>query len=190
MIELPGLRTLQGYHRPLSPMVGALANGLLFNLSWLAIVLPHSSRWAPLVVLAHLLVHFRMFGYGSGEARLILVVTVMGLVLDQLLFLTGVLTVSGAPSLAPLWLSCLWPVLATTLMHAFKALHPRPLLAASVGAVGGALTYVAGTRLSDVDFASAVWGPVTLGFLWALLFPALLVGASLASGHGQHRATD
>ena len=183
------IKAFAQHYRPAPTTVGAVVNGLLFNLSWLAIVLPHSSRWAPLVVILHLLVHFRFFGYGVAEARLVLIVTMMGLLLDQIFFLTRVFTVSGAPSLAPLWLSCLWPVLATTLMHSFGALQQRLLLAAVVGGVGGALTYMAGTRLSDVDFVSAVWGPVTMALTWAMLFPALLVGASLASGNGQHRDT-
>jgi len=167
-------------------MTGVVVNGLLFNLSWLAIVIPHSSRWAALVVVLHLLVHFRLFGHGPAEAGLILVVTVIGLIFDQVLFLTGVLTVTGNPSLAPLWLTCLWPVLATTLMHAFSGLQQRLFLASAAGGLGGALTYIAGTRLSDVEFASTVWGPVAMGLTWAVLFPALLVGASLAAG-GQYR---
>jgi hypothetical protein len=180
------MKSVPQQYRPRSTVAGALINALLFNLSWLAIVIPHSSRWAPLVVVLHLLVHFRLFGYGPGEARLILMVTVMGLILDQMLFLTRVLTVSGEPALAPLWLTCLWPVLATTLMHAFSTLQQRLVLASAAGGLGGALTYVAGTRLSDVEFASAMWGPVALGLTWAVLFPALLVGASLAAG-GQYR---
>jgi len=173
--------------RPTVTFAGALANGLLFNLSWLAIVIPHSSRWAPLVVVAHLLVHFRLFGHGLAEARLVLVVSVLGFIFDQVLFLTGILTVSGQPSLAPLWLSCLWPVFATTLMHAFSGLQQRLLLAAVVGATGGALTYLAGTRLTDIAFASPIWGPVALALAWSILFPAFLTGASLAETGGQHR---
>jgi len=181
------VKTIPEHCRPTPPIAGVVINGVLFNVSWLAIVIPQSSRWAPLVVILHLFVHFRVFGHGLAEARLVLVVSVLGSVLDQVLFLTGVLTVTGAPSLAPLWLSCLWPVFASTLMHAFSGLQQRPLLAMAVGAMGGALTYLAGTRLTDIAFGSPVWGPVTMGLTWAILLPALLAGASLAANGGQNR---
>ena len=75
--------------------------------------------------------------------------------------------------LAPFWLSCLWPVLATTMMHAFSGLQKHLLMAAVLGAVGGTLSYLAGTRLTDVAFGSPVAGPVAIGLLWAALFPML-----------------
>lgn len=169
-------------------LAAVLANGTLFNLSWLAIVLTHSALLGPIVVLLHLAVHFRFFGYGITEAKYILLVAVVGLLLDQFLFLAGVLTTTGGAFPAPLWLSCLWPVLATTMMHAFSGLQARPVLAALFGAVGGALSYTAGTRLSDVEFVSAFWSPVTLAIAWALLFPALLAAARWMSNPGrEHR---
>ncbi len=162
-----------------------LANGTLFNISWLAIVLTHSALLSPMVVLIHMAIHFRLFGYGMIEAKYILVVAFVGLLLDQLLFLAGVLTTEGGTGPAPLWLSCLWPVLATTMMHAFSGLQSRILLAALFGAIGGALSYTAGTRLSDVEFVSAFWGPATLAVAWAVLFPAMLAGARLMTDFGR-----
>lgn len=178
--HLPGDHRSPGSPPSATPSLAVVvANGTLFNLSWLGIVLTHSPLLGPVIVLLHLAVHFRFFGHGLVEAKYILVVAVAGLLLDQLLFLSGVLTTAGGTLLAPLWLSCLWPVLATTMMHAFSGLQTRHYLAALVGAIGGALSYTAGTRLSDVEFGSAVWGPVTLGVAWAVLFPALLAGARL-----------
>jgi hypothetical protein len=185
--QLPS--SVMGDGRAAPSLASVVANGLMFNISWLAIVLTHSSLLAPAVVLLHLLLHFRWFGHGAVEARLIVVVTGVGVVLDQILFMAGVLTSPGALPLAPLWLSCLWPVLATTLMHAFSGLRKRLVLASLFGAVGGAGSYVAGTRLSDVEFASMVWGPAVMAAAWALLFPALLVGASLATRGGDNDAT-
>jgi len=171
-----------GYGTP--SLAVMLANGTLFNISWLAIVLTHSSMLAPVIVLLHLAVHFRLFGHGMVEAKLILVVTAVGLLLDQTLFLAGVLTTADRALLAPIWLSCLWPVLATTLMHAFSGLQARPVFASLIGAIGGGLSYTAGTRLSDVEFVSTLWGPVTLAIAWAVLFPALLAGARLIAHQG------
>lgn len=161
---------LSARYRP-APAPARVINALLFNASWFAIVASHSSLLAPLIVLTHLFVHFSMVGFQRSEGQFIVLVTLVGLVLDQLLFALGVL--AGPSLLAPLWLSCLWPVLATTMMHAFQVLQPRLLIAAVFGATGGALSYIAGTRLSDIAFGHG-WGPVALAVIWAVLFPLLL----------------
>jgi hypothetical protein len=104
----------------------------------------------------------------------IVLVTLIGLVVDQLLFYFQVFTVAGSAALPPLWMFCLWPVLATTVMHAFSALQNRYLLAAVLGGVGGVAAFVAGTRLTSVAFASELFGPVIIAMVWAALLPLLL----------------
>jgi uncharacterized protein (DUF697 family) len=84
-----------------------------------------------------------------------------------------VFKLDGRFALAPLWLTCLWPVLATTFNHAFAGLQRMPVVAAILGAIGGYGSYVAGTALSAVEFADPVYGPVIIAVLWAGLFPAL-----------------
>jgi hypothetical protein len=154
--------------------IRALTNGLMFNISWFAIVYMHSPYWAPATVAVHLLCHFSTIGRGIVEARFILGVTLFGLLLDQALFAAGVFLSPNSVAFAPLWISCLWPVLATTMMHAFSALQRRYILASIAGAIGGGGSYIAGTRLSDVDFGSPLWGPFFMAVLWSVLFPLLL----------------
>ncbi|MFT4822464.1 MAG: hypothetical protein ACI9J0_000374 [Cryomorphaceae bacterium] len=166
------------------PSLGhVLANGMLFNVSWLAIVYTHSAVLAPAMAALHLVAHFAFMGRGLVEARFVLGVSLFGFLLDQVIFSTGVLAVSDSTVVvamaAPLWISCLWPVLATTLMHAFSPLQKRLVLAALIGAVSGPASYMAGARLSDVDFVSQFWGSVTMVAIWAMLLPALLLAARL-----------
>lgn len=151
-----------------------IANGLLFNISWFAIVYTHSTSVALLITTAHLVVHFLVFGRGLLEARFIAGVGLLGIVLDQLLFFAGVFTIGGQASLAPLWISCLWLILATTLMHAFSSLQQKLMLAGVFGAIGGAASYIAGTRLSDIEFAYPTAGPLIMGAIWLIVFPLLL----------------
>lgn len=169
-------------HAPSPMLVQNVANGILFNIFWLAIVVTHSAALAPLIVVAHLSLHFSLMGRGLTEARFILVITLFGFALDQLLFALGVFTISGKAALAPLWISCLWPVLATTFMHAFSSLQSNRTLAIIFGAAGGAASYIAGTGLSDVEFSSSFWGPIILAILWAQLFPSLLWFARVTAG--------
>lgn len=156
------------------PVVRIVGNGLLFNISWLVIVLSESAVIGLAQVALHLLLHFYWIGRGLREMRLVGVVVALGWLLDQALFATGVFTVVGQPAPAPLWLSCLWPVLATTLCHAFVGLQGRLMLAGALGAVSGCASYVAGVRLTQIDFGEPVWSPLLIAALWAVLFPALL----------------
>ena len=155
-------------------VLSVVINGALFNVSWLAIVMTESAIIAPLVAIVHLLIHFILMGKGYIEVKIIAQVAVIGVIVDQLLFYFGVFVVDGKAALPPLWLSCLWPVLATTLMHAFSSLQSRYALAAVLGGIGGTASFIAGTRLTSVAFESALFGPIIIGIVWAFLFPLLL----------------
>lgn len=156
-----------------------VGNGLLFNVSWLAIVGSQDVRIALPVVAAHLLIHQVWLCRGRRELLFIAAVSVFGLLLDQFLFIVGVFTLAGKATLAPLWLSCLWPVLATTLNHAFATLQRNLLLAGVLGGIGGLGSYYAGTSMSAVDFADPLVGPTVITVLWIALFPALALAARL-----------
>lgn len=173
--------SLPHIHHSAARPYARVVNALVFNLSWFVIVATQDAVLALAMVALHLAAHFVLVGRSRGEVLLIALVTLIGIALDQLMFVLGVFNVGGVSALAPLWLSCLWPVFATTLQHAFASLQSRPWLAAIIGGVGGALSYVAGVHLSDVDFAHPVWGPVILGAVWAVLFPLLLVLAARLS---------
>jgi hypothetical protein len=163
----------------------AIINGLMFNLSWLAIIYFQSNLLAVIIVITHVILHMRIMGEGRGEWMLLGGVFLLGVLLDQLLFLGGVLNLSAKPAFAPLWLSCLWLVMATTLMHAFAILQQKLWLAAVVGAVGGCASYIAGTGLSVVDFGWPLLSPVVIGLLWAFVFPSLLVAARYLQDRAQ-----
>jgi hypothetical protein len=158
-----------------------LANGVMFNLTWLGIVMTHSIVYAPVFALLHLAIHFSVMGKGWLEFRVICVVTVLGCILDLMLFRLGVFTGAEISLMPPFWLVCLWPVLATTLLHAFSSLRGRYLIAAVLGAIGGVASYTAGTRLTEVAFGYGLYGPIIIGVLWAVLFPTLLELAAILS---------
>ena len=157
----------------------------MFNLSWLAIIYSQSDLIAVGIAITHVVVHMKIMGEGRREWVLIGGVLFIGLTLDQLLFLGGVLNLSGKPAIAPVWLGCLWPVMATTLMHAFARLQQMLWLAALVGLVGGSASYFAGTRISVVDFGWPIFSPVIIGLLWFFVLPLLLVAARSLQNKGQ-----
>lgn len=154
-------------------MLKPLANAVLFQCGWFACVLGGNSRWL-LVAVAAIAVHLLWLSSWSREGQVILAVTLLGTVIDTALRTFGVFHFSMPGPLIPLWLIVLWALLATTLRHCL-AWSARPWWRASLlGAVGGPLSYYAGSQLAGVSFGYGTAPTVIgLGLLWALLFPAL-----------------
>ncbi|MFT4519953.1 MAG: hypothetical protein ACI9JM_002353 [Halioglobus sp.] len=163
------------YPRRLIPDIPyGLVNGLMFNVTWFVIVLTESSAVAPVAALLHLAIHFWVVGRRIVEVKFVAQVAVFGLLVDQLLFWTGVFNLAGNPSLPPFWMFCIWPVLATTFMHAFSKLQQHLVLASIFGAIGGAASFIAGTRMTEVAFGFEPMGPIVVAAIWAMIFPLLL----------------
>ncbi len=154
-------------------MLKPLANAVLFQFGWFACVLGGNSRWL-LVAAAALAVHLLWISSWSREGQAILAVTLLGTVIDTSLRIFGVFHFSMPGPLIPLWLVVLWALLATTLRHCL-AWSACPWWRASLlGAVGGPLSYYAGSQLAGVSFGYGTTPTVIgLGLLWALLFPVL-----------------
>ena len=154
-------------------MLKPLANAVLFQCGWFACVLGGNSRWL-LVAVAALAVHLLWISSWSREGQVILAVTLLGTVIDTSLRTFGVFHFSMPGPLIPLWLVLLWALLATTSRHCL-AWSARPWWRASLlGAVGGPLSYYAGSQLAGVSFGYGTAPTVIgLGLLWALLFPVL-----------------
>ncbi|MBT0625659.1 DUF2878 family protein [Pseudomonas fluorescens] len=154
-------------------MLKSLANAVLFQCGWFACVLGGDSGWL-LVVGAVLAIHLLWISSWSREGRVILAVTLLGTVVDTALRTFGVFHFSFPGPLIPFWLVLLWALLATTLRHCL-AWSAQPWWRASVlGAVGGPLSYYAGSQLAGVNFGYGT-APTLVGLalLWALVFPVL-----------------
>jgi hypothetical protein len=151
----------------------SLANAVLFQCGWFACVLGGDSEWL-LVVGAVLAIHLLWISSWSREGQVILAVTLFGTVVDTALRTFGVFHFSFPGPLIPFWLVLLWTLLATTLRHCL-AWSAQPWWRAGVlGAVGGPLSYYAGSQLAGVSFGYGT-APTLIGLalLWALVFPVL-----------------
>jgi hypothetical protein len=155
-----------------------LVNGALFNAAWLGLVGLHNPWLAPPIVALHLSLHGWLMGARLREFQFLGLLALAGFALDSLLFISGILAAPGVTLLPPLWLALLWPAFGTTLLYAFAGLRAIPLLAAAAGAIGGGTSYLAGVKLSPVEFGL---GPIVslavLAVLWAILMPLLLTVA-------------
>ena len=158
-------------------MLKPLANAVLFQCGWFACVLGGNSRWL-LVAVAALAVHLLWISSWSREGQVILAVTLLGTVIDTSLRTFGVFHFSMPGPLIPFWLMLLWALLATTLRHCL-AWSARPWWrAALMGALGGPMSYYAGSHLAGVQFGfGAAPTLVGLAVLWAMVFTLLTVAA-------------
>ena len=137
----------------------------------------------PLAVLAVVTLHL-FFVVRPTERRwelgYILVVGLVGMLADTGLGVVGATrypTSEAVWSLAlvPPWITGLWVLFATLPHHSLDWLRGRPLLAAGLGALGGPLSYLAGTRFGAVAVGDEPL--LTLGALaieYALVTPLLL----------------
>lgn len=91
-------------------MLKSIANALLFQIGWFACVLGGNSYWL-LIAVGVLAVHFLWTSSWAAEGRLILTVTLIGIVLDSALMTLGVFDFGSGGYLLPLWLAVLWAVL-------------------------------------------------------------------------------
>ncbi|MDQ0738457.1 DUF2878 domain-containing protein [Pseudomonas sp. W4I3] len=158
-------------------MLKTLANAALFQCGWFACVLGGDGPWL-LVGLAVLVINLLWISSLADDGALIVSVTLAGTVQDTLLRTLGVFHFSEPGPLIPFWLMLLWALLATTLRHCL-AWSARPWWrAALLGAVGGPLSYYAGSQLAGVQFGYGLVPTMAgLALLWAVVF-TLLAGAA------------
>ena len=116
----------------------------------------------------------------SVELALIGLALAVGLVWDSLLARIGLVVYASPGPLAgwaPAWILALWALFAPMLREPLRWLHGRPVIAALVGGVGGALSYAAASRLGACRFPDPVLALAVLGVGWALIVPLLLAAA-------------
>lgn len=126
------------------------------------------------------------------DALLVGLAMALGLVWDTALLQLGVVEYAATGPIegaAPAWILALWALLGVNLREALQWLHGRWWLAALVGGVSGALSYVGAVRLGagrlpDLGLAVAV---LALG--WAVITPVLTESARWMAAYGARYRT-
>lgn len=163
-----------------------LVNFVLFQVGWFACVLPAAEgrMWlGPLAVAAIVALHLGFVsreGERARELRYVLLVGLLGLVLDTGLRAVGAIRYPTSEAvwssaLAPPWITALWVLFATLPFHSLQWLKGRTALAVGLGAVGGPLSFLAGSRSGAVGFATEpalTW--ICLAVEYAVVTPWLL----------------
>ncbi len=144
-----------------------LVNMIGFNFAWFGLV-----YWGNIfipVALLMLAIHLLLLSDNKNEAKLVLVITVIGVSIDSLLNYSNFFIFMGS-GYTPFWLIVLWACFASTVSHSLSFLKHSKLLQVSVGFLIAPLSYiVAGEKFTYI----------VLGVIWALLFLIIFLLKSL-----------
>ncbi len=132
-------------------MVRLVVNAVIFQSGWVLSVL-FGNLTALACGLVAALLYARYFNPTARDAPLFAAVVTLGFAGDSLLGLAGVLVHPSGLPFPPPWMMVLWLLFAMTLPWSLRPLtrHGGAFLALCM--VGGTLSYVAGERLTTVDF--------------------------------------
>lgn len=142
-----------------------LLNIIGFNISWFGLVLlgqifiPFTLFWLGL--------HLYRCKFMTAEIKLIVTITLIGIVVDSALQFLGVLIFHGQ-LLIPIWLMTLWAAFAATIAHSLNFLSNSTLSQILIGFVFPPLSYIGGASLSSVELGySTLITYSLLGVTWS-----------------------
>ncbi len=165
-----------------NPKILFLLNLFGFQLGWWSLVISASyeKEVIGLIIMAILIsLHFIFTSQNrSRDLWLMKACSVIGILGDSLLFLTGVLKTTNGSLIIPYWLIGLWFLFPLTLPYSFKEMLNRtrflPLLA-----LGAAVSYYAGVGLQVLFLGEPLLlslGLITLFWLFYLVIFRQLLG--------------
>jgi hypothetical protein len=163
-------------------------NLLAFQVGWFSCVLGAANGFpvlGPIVVAIVVVLHLALAKQPRRELVLIMVAAILGVAFDSALVRSGWLTYSNGIVLAgsaPYWIVAMWMSFATTLNVSLRWLRGRVFAAAAFGAIGGPLSYFAGSRLGALEFINQGAALTVLGAGWALATPVLVALAERFDG--------
>lgn len=156
-------------------------NAVLFQIGWFICVLGGDLP-ALAFTAFYLLFHFGWYSQLKGEWLYTVVIASAGVILDSFNLWLGVFS---SPEGFPLWLLCLWILVATVVPHGLYWLRCRPLLAIAFGAIGGAGSYTAGIQLGAASSENLFLSQLIWLVQWGVLFPLLLIISDWIPGRRQ-----
>ena len=146
-------------------------NYIAFNLIWFGLVVA-GNFFVPLAAI-WLVLHITFCNDKVTEAKLIGLVTLIGISLDSSLTYFGIYVFDDR-TFIPMWLILLWANFASTINHSLHFLTQSKALQWFVGTVIAPLSYVAGYKLDAVSFGyptfttymllSLIWGGLLMLF--------------------------
>ena len=167
-------------------------NYALYQVGWFSCVLGAAAQhpWVGFLIAVILIgVPLTLSVERSLEARLIVVATAVGLVVETAQIVAGTYRFTSGTVidlLPPPWLLAMWAQFATTFRFSLRHVIAQPVSAALFGAAGGPIAFLAGERLGAVTLLPPLaHGLLRLSVSWAI---ALLVFSAVVRRVSQEDA--
>jgi hypothetical protein len=174
-----GSRASAGRARTLRLGINVVAS----QAAWFACVVG-AARGQPLAgiaaAVAAIALHGALTDKRGTEALLVCAALAIGLAWDTALLRTGLVVYASpgpVPQFAPGWILALWALFGTMLREPLRWLHGRRLVAAVLGAAGGALSYASAERLGACAFPEPARALLVLAAGWGVIVPVLVEAA-------------
>lgn len=153
-------------------------NSLGYYAVWFALIIfPKKGQdiLAILITLAYIAIHFYFSSCKKEDARLLVIIVGIGLVLDGTFGYMGLFIFNDPlPFLGlPYWLLLIWIIFALLLNHSLQWLNKSPIIAILAGAIFAPLSYSAGQKLEVLTITNLNQTLGIIAFMWALLLPLL-----------------
>lgn len=129
-----------------------------------------------LISLLFLALHGLWLPQARADRQAVLWSVGAGLVLDSALMALGWMSFTALnppplQGLQPWWMGVLWACLGCTLNHSLAWMRGRTLLAATLSAVAGALSYEAAARMGALELPHPSFAWASLAAFWAFFIP-------------------
>ncbi|MBK8186171.1 MAG: DUF2878 domain-containing protein [Cellvibrio sp.] len=146
-------------------------NLVLFQIGWFAAILG-GNLLAIFIILPALSWHFFYSHCKKDDVIALLICLIMGIGHDSLLLNLNLLIIPQQAHFPPLWLISLWALLGITLNHSLRWIYERPMIAAVLGTIAAPLSYLAGVKLSDAEWAGSLTQIIfIIAAIWIFLLP-------------------
>jgi hypothetical protein len=163
-------------------MLKGLINYLGLQLGWLACAWGAGNGYpwlGPVVVALHIGIHIYWSEKRQQEAVFIFSVTILGIFVDSLQKVTGLVDYAAdfqsVPWLAPAWIVAMWALFATAINSSLQWLNNRYGLAFLLGAIFGPLSYRAGAAFGAATFPfGETISLIILALIWGTVMPLLI----------------
>ncbi|MGI9205949.1 MAG: DUF2878 domain-containing protein [Woeseiaceae bacterium] len=170
-------------------MKAVFVNLSFFKIGWLASVFSAAASMPVIgIIVVGLAVgaHLWLADDSHSELKLLAFAACLGLLWESFLVATGLVRYEASamlPGLAPYWIVGMWVLFATTLNVGMRWLRKNVAVAATAGAAGGPLSFLAGEKMGAVGFANTSLALFIIGLGWAVLLPVLVHFATRNEDH-------
>jgi len=166
----------------------ALIQFLAFDVAWFSAVKGGALGWVwlgSIPAVAVLALHLLVFRTALlPEVKLVLAVTVLGVLLESGMMGAGLIRYAGTTEgqmLPPVWIWALWLGFATIPNGSLGWIRGRVVLQMLFGALFGPLAYWTGARLGAAVLPDAATSLLAIGLIWLLAFPTIMLLAETLS---------